>query len=216
MLSYYLTYGMVDDEKQIGFSKRIEKKLQMINLSKFEEIKVCRRYGRMKLQILLLNITLLADAVGLDITIDETESFAGGFNVHIYASETGTDRKIIIENQIKDANHEHLGKLITYASGKSADIIIWLVKHAREEYKAAIEWLNNHIDGKFGFFLSEIKLYRIESFGSAVKFEVIEKPNDWRKEIKKNESTNATKHIDMTIGWTSKITLSKMCCFLKF
>lgn len=138
------------------------------------------------------NISLLADAVGLEITVDETESSVGDFNVDIYASETGTDRKIIIENQLKDTNHDHLGKLITYASGKSADVVIWVVKHAREEHKAAIEWLNNHTDDKIGFFLCEIKLYKIGASEPAVKFEVIEKPNDWTKEVKKNESINGT------------------------
>lgn len=138
------------------------------------------------------NINLLADAVSLEITVDETESSVGDFNVDIYASETGTDRKIIIENQLEDTNHDHLGKLITYASGKSADVVIWVVKHAREEHKAAIEWLNNHTDDKIGFFLCEIKLYKIGASEPAVKFEVIEKPNDWTKEVKKNESINGT------------------------
>ena len=138
------------------------------------------------------NIVLLADAVGLDITVDETESSVGDFNVDIFASETGTDRKIIIENQLEDTNHDHLGKLITYASGKAADVIIWVVKHAREEHKAAIEWLNNHTDDKIGFFLCEIKLYRIGASEPAVKFNVIEKPNDWVREVKKNESINET------------------------
>ena len=136
------------------------------------------------------NISLLADAIGLDITVDETESSVGDFNVDIFASETGTGRKIIIENQLEDTNHDHLGKLITYASGKSADVIIWVVKHAREEHKAAIEWLNNHTDDKVGFFLCEIKLYRIGTSEPAVKFEVIEKPNDWAKEVRKNDSAN--------------------------
>jgi hypothetical protein len=107
------------------------------------------------------NIDLLADAVGLDITVDETESAVGDFNVDIFASETGTDRKIIIENQLEDTDHDHLGKLITYASGKGADVIIWVVKHAREEHRAAVEWLNNHTDDKIGFFLCEIKLFQI-------------------------------------------------------
>ena len=138
------------------------------------------------------NISILADTLGLDITIDETESSVGDFNVDIFASETGTERKIIIENQLEDTDHDHLGKLITYASGKSANVIIWLVKHAREEHKAAIEWLNNHTDENIGFFLCEIKLYRIGKSEPAVKFEVIEKPNDWTREIKKNESANET------------------------
>ena len=73
-----------------------------------------------------------------------------------------------------------------------ADVIIWVVKHAREEHKAAIEWLNNHTDEKIGFFLCEIKLYRIGDSEPAVKFEVIEKPNDWTKEVKKSESANVS------------------------
>ena len=42
-----------------------------------------------------------------------------------------------------------------------ADVVIWVVKHAREEHKAAVEWLNNHTDDKIGFFLCEIKLFQI-------------------------------------------------------
>ena len=136
------------------------------------------------------NITLLADSVRLEISVDETESNVGDFNVDIYASEIGTDRKIIIENQLEETNHDHLGKLITYASGKSADIIIWVVKKAREEHRSAIEWLNNHTDENISFFLIEIKLYQIGNSELAVKFEVIEKPNDWTKEIKKQTNSS--------------------------
>lgn len=52
------------------------------------------------------NLALLADAVGLEITFDETESSVGDFNVDIYATETGTDRKTIIENQLEDTDHD--------------------------------------------------------------------------------------------------------------
>lgn len=138
------------------------------------------------------NVDLLADAVGLDITVDETESSVGDFNVDIYASETGTDRKIIIENQLEDTDHDHLGKLITYASGKGADVVIWVVKHAREEHKAAVEWLNNHTDDKIGFFLCEIKLFQIGDSQIAPTFTVVERPNDWTKEIRKTASANST------------------------
>ncbi len=138
------------------------------------------------------NLALLADAVGIDITLEETESGVGDFNVDIFASETGTDRKIIIENQLEETNHDHLGKLITYASGKSADILIWVVKKAREEHRAAVEWLNHHTDDKIAIFLVEIKLYQIGNSDPAIKFEVVEKPNDWTKEIKKQENQSIT------------------------
>lgn len=166
----------------------------MINLGRLKEIKDLRKvwpHEALDFTPWLAkedNLTLLADAVGLEITLDETESSVGDFNVDIFATETGTDRKIIIENQLEDTNHDHLGKLITYASGKSADIVIWVVKRAREEHRAAIEWLNNHTDENIAFFLLEIKLYQIGNSDIAVKFEVVEKPNDWAKEIKRHTS----------------------------
>lgn len=170
----------------------------MLNLGKLKEIKDLRKvwpHEALDFTPWLAeeeNLVLLADAVGLEITVDETESSVGDFNVDIYATETGTDRKIIIENQLEDTNHDHLGKLITYASGKSADIIIWVVKRAREEHRAAIEWLNNHTDEKIAFFLVEIKLYQIGNSDIAVKFEVVEKPNDWAKEIKRTTNSSPT------------------------
>ena len=92
----------------------------MINLSKLVEIKDLRKVWPHEAQDFTPwlaqdeNISMLGDAIGIDITIDETESNVGDFNVDIFASETGTDRKIIIENQLEDTNHDHLGKLITY------------------------------------------------------------------------------------------------------
>lgn len=165
-----------------------------MNLGKLKEIKDLRRiwpHEALDFTPWLAeedNLALLSDAVGLDIALDETESSVGSFNVDIYATEIGTERKIIIENQLEDTNHDHLGKLITYASGKSADVIIWVVKRAREEHRSAIEWLNNHTDENIAFFLVEIKLYQIGDSDIAVKFEIVEKPNDWAKEIKRSTS----------------------------
>ncbi len=104
------------------------------------------------------NLALLCDAVRIDMTVDETESSVGSFNVDILATETDTGRKIVIENQLEDTNHDHLGKTITYAAGKNANIIIWIVKRAREEHRLAVEWLNSHTDDYIGFFLLEIEL----------------------------------------------------------
>jgi len=147
------------------------------------------------------NIGILSNAIGLEITVEETESSVGNFNSDIYAVESGTDRRIIIENQLADTDHDHLGKIITYASGKSADAVVWVVKRARDEHRSAIEWLNNHTDLKIGFFLCEIKLYKIGNSKPAVKFEVIEKPNDWSNKIRK-EAISTPSHQFRYEYWT--------------
>ena len=81
--------------------------------------------------------------------------------------------------------------MITYASGKDAELIIWIVKKARAEHSAAIEWLNNHTDDDIGFILCEIKLYQIEDSLLAPKFEIIEMPNNWIKEMKNSGRSKA-------------------------
>ncbi len=125
------------------------------------------------------NIAILAEEIGIDITVSETESPIGDFNVDIFGTETGTDRKVIIENQLEESDHDHLGKLLTYAAGKNASAIVWIVRKARDEHRAAIQWLNNHTDETIGFFLCEIKAFTIGDSCPAPKFEVVEAPNDW-------------------------------------
>ena len=119
------------------------------------------------------NIAILGNEIGMEIAVDGTESAVGDFSVDIIATDIATGQKVIIENQLEDTNHDHLGKLITYAAGKDAQTIIWVVKHAREEHRAAIEWLNNHTDDDIGFFLCEIHLYKVGSSNPAVKFSVM-------------------------------------------
>ncbi len=166
----------------------------MINLGTLEEIKDLREVWSHEAHDftpwLAKNISILGDEVGIDISIEETESSVGDFNVDIFATDADTGKKIIIENQLEETDHNHLGKLITYASGKSADLVIWLVRKARPEHRAAIEWLNNHTDEGVGFILCEIKVFRIGNSEPAPKFEIIEQPNNWVKEMKKPSGTN--------------------------
>ncbi|MFV8479988.1 DUF4268 domain-containing protein [Mycoplasma sp. T193] len=128
------------------------------------------------------NLKMLGDAINVDMTLDELESKVGGFSVDLLATENGTSRKIIIENQLEDTDHLHLGQIITYASGKDAKIVIWLVKKAREEHKKAIEWLNDQTRD-VSFFLVEIELWQIDNSPIAPHFNVVEMPNDWAKTI---------------------------------
>ena len=166
----------------------------MINLGTLEEIKDLREVWSHEAHDftpwLAKNISILGDEVGIDISIEETESSIGAFNVDIFATDADTGKKIIIGNQLEETDHDHLGKLITYASGKSADLVIWLVRKARPEHRAAIEWLNNHTDEGVGFILCEIKVFRIGNSEPAPKFEIIEQPNNWVKEMKKPSGTN--------------------------
>lgn len=143
------------------------------------------------------SLSLLSQSIGIDISLEEIESSVGNFSVDLFASEDGTARKVIIENQLEDTNHDHLGKIITYASGKEAEIIIWIVRHARDEHRQAIEWLNQNTGENICFFLLEIELWRIDNSPPAPKFNIVVRPNDWAKAMRATDGISETKKLQL-------------------
>ncbi|WP_314405800.1 DUF4268 domain-containing protein [uncultured Granulicatella sp.] len=129
------------------------------------------------------NIELLNNEIGLTLTDIQKEVFVGTYRCDLVAKDEATGIKVIIENHLEATNHDHLGKLITYASGLDANVVIWIVKEAREEHRSAIEWLNNKTTNELSFFLMEIRAYKIGDSLPAPKFVVVEKPNDFVKTV---------------------------------
>lgn len=137
------------------------------------------------------NLRILSDAIGISLEPLETESKVGAFSADILAQTQDAEQLVIIENQFNDTDHDHLGKLITYASGKDADVVIWIVEKARDEHRKAIEWLNQRTDETLGFFLVELQVWQIGDSKPAAQFQVVESPNNWGKLAKKELSTGA-------------------------
>lgn len=137
------------------------------------------------------NISLLNEKLGLTLVDINTEAYVGAYRCDIVAVDETTGIKVIIENQLENSNHDHLGKIITYASGLDAKVIVWIVKEARDEHRSAVEWLNNNTSKDINFFLIELHAYKINDSVPAPMFQIVEQPNDFIKESKNNKSTDA-------------------------
>ena len=130
------------------------------------------------------NIEYLNEILGLTLVSVDNEVYVGPYRCDLVAKDETSGITVIVENQLEGTNHDHLGKIITYASGLDAKVIVWIVKEAKEEHRAAIEWLNNNTSTDINFFLIEIHAYKIGDSDPAPKFEVVEKPNDFVKRSK--------------------------------
>ena len=130
------------------------------------------------------NLELLSDQIGIDIEPTGTEIGVGRFRIDILAEEPRTGHKIIIENQLEATNHDHLGKVITYAAGLDAKYLIWIVKDVLPEHLKAVEWLNEHLDDEIRCFLIKIEVWQIGDSKPAPRFEVISVKNDWAATLK--------------------------------
>ncbi len=142
-------------------------------------------------------LEILSDEIGIDIGLLQVEASVGQFNVDILAAEKNTGSKIVIENQLETTDHDHLGKIITYASGFDAEFIIWIVKSLRDEHKQAVDWLNDHTDQKINIFVIKMEVWKIADSPYAAKFQVVAKPNDWAKAIKEHQSSDLLSNIKM-------------------
>jgi hypothetical protein len=139
------------------------------------------------------NIKLLSDAIGIDLEVQSQEESIGAFRADILCKDTFSGYYVLIENQLERTDHTHLGQLITYAAGLEAVTIIWIAQNFTDEHRAALDWLNSITDDTFTFFGIEIKIYKIGDSFPAPMFNIVSKPNDWSKQVKRTVAgTTAT------------------------
>ncbi|UZQ30517.1 MAG: hypothetical protein OHM56_03015 [Spiroplasma phoeniceum] len=148
------------------------------------------------------NLYLLSESLDLNLSLIERERSVGDFKCDIFCEDEDLEKNVIIENQLTQTNHDHLGKIITYASGLKASIVIWIVQNARAEHISAISWLNEKTDEDILFFLVELHAYTIDDSLPTIDFKIIEKPKEFNKKIKiSNSLTKSELNIRQSEFW---------------
>lgn len=131
------------------------------------------------------NMDHLSDAVGIPLELTGTEIAVDTFAADILARNPIDGSVVLIENQLEQTDHTHLGQIMTYLAGLEAQTVIWIAPRFREPHLSAIRWLNAHTADGFSFFAVRLRVVRIGDSPFAPIFEVIEKPNDWDRQVKK-------------------------------
>jgi len=141
---------------------------------------------------LLQNINRIGEVLGIDIALDakEREVGVGRYWADIEATEVGTNRKIVIENQITPSDHKHLGQTLTYAAGLESSIVIWVCTEFREEHRQTLDWLNNMGGDRVGFFGVEFEFIRIDGSRPAIRFKPVVRPAAWEASESEDEEAS--------------------------
>lgn len=129
------------------------------------------------------NLGLLGESLGLDLELIRAESSVGPFACDIEAKDTLTGRKVVIENQLQQTDHTHLGQLVTYAAGLKASVVVWISPLIRDEHRAAIDFLNQNTIEGIDFFAVELEVVKIGDSLPAVVFRLAASPNTWTKTL---------------------------------
>ena len=92
---------------------------------------------------------------------------------------------LIVENQIEQSDHRHLGQLLTYAAGADAGTVVWVTKGFRDEHRVALDWLNEHTGEEIRFFGLVVRALQVGDSLPAPLLEVVVQPNDWQKTVRR-------------------------------
>ena len=139
------------------------------------------------------HLSWLSEALNMELADAECEVKVGQFRADIMCRNTIDGSWVVIENQLRQSDHDHLGKVLTYGIGLEARTLVWVAESFTNEHLAVINRLNAMRDENFQFFGVVVKVAEITDSLYGVQFNVVAKPddricppltdNDWREQF---------------------------------
>ena len=129
------------------------------------------------------NIEMLSSVIGIPLELEGQEVAVEQFSADILARNPRDDSRVLIENQLEQSDHGHIGQIMTYLAGLDVNTVIWIAAGFKEPHLSAIRWLNDHTIEPFAFFAIKLSIVRIADSPMAPVFEVVVKPNTWERQL---------------------------------
>ena len=131
------------------------------------------------------NLQRLSRVIGIAIEPDDSQVSVDGFTADVLAVFPVNGSRVVVENQLDNTDHSHLGQIMSNLARLEAQSAIWIARDFQPAHLAAIRWLNINTPGDFSFFAVRVRAVRIGEFPAPIApvFEVVEKPHDWDRRV---------------------------------
>lgn len=135
------------------------------------------------------NAVLLGEALGMDLELDGAEVPVGPFSADLVFDDVTGGGRVVVENQFGKTDHDHIGKLITYAAGLEATAAVLVAEHFKPEHLSAIHWLNSGSRDEIAYFGVEVEVWKIGDSAPAPRLSVVAQPDSWTRSIRPSATT---------------------------
>ncbi len=170
-------------------------------LERVELKEVWEREGEYFTPWLAEHISLLGDALGLDLENMSSETSEEECKLHVPAWDVGNDRLVVIENHLEATENAHLGQLLTCAAVHDADVVVWVAKEFKSEHKHALDMLNRRTDEDTEFYGVAVELWRIDGSRPAPYFHVVASPGGWEEQVTEVIGSSDEENDDQQGAW---------------
>jgi hypothetical protein len=149
-------------------------------------------------------LTLLGRTLGMELQVEGQEVAVGPYNADILARDLTSNVLVVIENQLEKTDHDHFGKVLTYAAVLGASAVVWIARTFTEEHRKAVDWLNELTKGDLLLYGVEVHVWRIDGSRPAPWFEVVCSPNEVVRQAavaRESDESSETKQLQLEF-WT--------------
>ena len=137
----------------------------------------------------------------MDLELEKAEFAVGPFSADVVLRDANTGQRVVVENLLETTDHDHLGKLITYAAGLEAHWAVLVAKAFRPEHRSALTWLNSISGEGSGFFGIEVHAVRIGDSPAAVRLDVVVAPDNFARRARAGAKTVTETNSRYTDWW---------------
>lgn len=125
------------------------------------------------------NLSLLGEALDMDLEPVQEEARSGGFSLDILAEDAKSGALVAIENQLEWTDDGHLGQLLTYAGWHDARILVWVAPHFTQQHRDALERLNRWTPYEIEVYGVEVSAVKIGYSKPGPVFKPVVLPRAW-------------------------------------
>ena len=127
------------------------------------------------------NLALLNKVLNMNLEKVDDHVKVGRYECDLLCRNRKDRSYVVIENQLADFDHDHLGKALVYAAGLDARTVIWIAEHFTNEHRNTLNWLNENTRDRLQFFGVQLEVVQVENSPYAPKFNIISTPNNWMR-----------------------------------
>jgi hypothetical protein len=127
------------------------------------------------------NLSLLSKEIGIPLKPFKKEMKVAKGRVDILAIDKENDTYVLIENQIAEADHHHLAKILDYINSVKPETTVWIVSNWKNFHANTIKILKDQTN----FFVVKVEVLKIKNSLPGVKFTTIIEPEDWNQKRRK-------------------------------
>ena len=126
-------------------------------------------------------LSLLSDALNMDLELVEQEAWIGHYNGDILPHDQRNDAAVVIEHHSDETYHYQLGQVLACAENYDARILIWIADNIREEHRSALDWLNRWTPKDIQVFGVEQRTSENGDSEAKVEFVPVVFPESWTR-----------------------------------